>query len=368
MTGQVNMVSLSLLLLLLVHSAANDSLDILIKRMTERLMKSKAEDLRRRSLEIPFSSLKKSTARNDSASPLVFLHGMGDSCFNPGMKSITEESGDYMNVYSTCIPTGDTWLADTLNGFLLSMDANVDVFAEKVKGDPMLANGFNCIGFSQGNNICRGYIQKYNDPPVTTHLSVHGPVVGVASLPDCDPSNIHIGDLCIEVDDVLAEFAYNEKIQSFFFQANYFRDVSYVNTTDYMEYSQVRTKLTLKKLLKTPKLTLKTPAHAQIGAWNNEGTEVSITDKENFGKTQRFAMIKAMGDTVVIPNEGEWWGAYDTDFETILTMKETVWYRDDLFGLKTADEAGKIFLNSTTGNHLEFTEDELFGWLDQYCL
>lgn len=65
------------------------------------------------------------------------------------------------------------------------MDSSVDILAEKVRADKHLANGFNCVGLSQGNNLCRGYIQRYNDPPVHTHLSIHGPVVGVAALPSC---------------------------------------------------------------------------------------------------------------------------------------------------------------------------------------
>ena len=56
----------------------------------------------------------------------------------------------------------------------------VDVFAQKIKADKNLVNGFNCIGFSQGNSLCRGYIQKYNNPPVITFLSVHGTVSGVS--------------------------------------------------------------------------------------------------------------------------------------------------------------------------------------------
>jgi palmitoyl-protein thioesterase len=40
------------------------------------------------------------------------------------------------------------------------MDASVDVFAAKIQADPNLALGFNAIGFSQGNSLIRGYIQK----------------------------------------------------------------------------------------------------------------------------------------------------------------------------------------------------------------
>jgi palmitoyl-protein thioesterase len=228
-------------------------------------------------------------------------------------------------------------------GFLLNMDANVDVFAEKVRADPKLANGFNCIGLSQGNNICRGYIQRYNDPVATTHLSIHGPLAGVAALPHCYPDSEKTGSLCIEISDLLSKLAYTSKMQDLLFQANYFRDVNYLTTPQY-------------------KLT------SQMGQWNNEDGSIDNSIKTNFAKTNTFAMIKANGDTVVVPREGEWWGAYsEEDYQTILTMKETDWYKSDLFGLKTADEAGKIYFESTEGNHLDFTDEELYSWLDKYC-
>ena len=112
--------------------------------------------------------------------------------------------------------------------------------------------------------------------------------------------------------------------------------------------------------------------NSEIGAWNVEGAEESNASaqtqiKENFARTQKFAMIKADGDTVVVPREGEWFGAYDSNYE-LLDMKDTRWYIKDTFGLRTADEAGKITFNSTVGNHLDFSTDELFGWLDLYLL
>ena len=279
--------------------------------------------------------------RDSNTLPLVFLHGMGDSCFNRGMQSITEESGDYLGVYSVCIPTGDDRGEDTMNGFFMSMNENVDVFAEKVKADPQLEKGFNCVGLSQGNNICRGYIQRYNDPPVSTHLSIHGPVAGVAALPHCYLDG-NAGDLCQTVSDGLSRLAYNERMQDFLFQADYFRDINYVNTAEYKKYSE-------------------------MAQWNNEGDVADPSINANFARTNKFAMIKANADSVVVPREGEWWGQYADDFETTLSMKETRWYQEDLFGLRTADEAGKILFNSTEGNHLDFSTEELYGWLDLYC-
>ena len=73
-----------------------------------------------------------------------------------------------------------------------------------------------------------------------------------------------------------------------------------------------------------------------------------------------------MGDTMVFPNEGEWYGTFaDGGFTEVLPMNQTRLYKEDLFGLKTADEAGKISFESTTGNHLDFTQAQLMGWLDK---
>ena len=112
---------------------------------------------------VVLSSLGVAAASGPYAS--VLAHGMGDSCFNDGMKEITELVGKTLGTYSVCIPTGPTQAKDTNNGFFMTMNKNVEVFAENIRNDSSLADGFNCVGFSQGNSLCRGYIQMYNDPP-----------------------------------------------------------------------------------------------------------------------------------------------------------------------------------------------------------
>jgi len=101
-----------------------------------------------------------SGTRGNASLPLVTAHGMGDSCFNRGMKSLTKEAGEHLGVYSTCIPTADTRLQDTIDGFLKNMDKSVDAFAERVRADANLRDGFNAFGLSQGNNVIRGYMIK----------------------------------------------------------------------------------------------------------------------------------------------------------------------------------------------------------------
>ena len=173
-------------------------------------------------------------AAGGGALPTVTAHGMGDSCFNAGMKEITTLVGTTLGTYSVCIPTGNR-LTDTTNGFLMTMNENVDVFADKILKDAQLKDGFNCVGFSQGNSLwcvashpnpnpspgphanpnanpnadpdpspnpnltSRGYVQKYNGvgayPAVRNWLSVHGTVSGVAGFPNCDPDGL-LGPVC----------------------------------------------------------------------------------------------------------------------------------------------------------------------------
>merc|ERR1719210_949507 len=74
-----------------------------------------------------------------TALPVVTAHGMGDSCFEPGFRSVTRFVGRKTGSYAVCVPTGSNIITDTINGFLMSMDKSVDVFARKIQADEKLA-------------------------------------------------------------------------------------------------------------------------------------------------------------------------------------------------------------------------------------
>ena len=106
-----------------------------------------------------------------------------------------------------------------------------------------------CLYALQGNSLCRGYIHKYNDPPVANFLSVHGTVSGVAGFPKCNPEGL-LGPVCKQLADLCGDLAYNEVTQNILFQVDYYRDPLRVNTSEYKEFSQ-------------------------IAQWNNEGNTVN---------------------------------------------------------------------------------------------
>lgn len=285
---------------------------------------------------------KKAVQPNADKLPIVVTHGMGDSCFNPGMKQITAAAGSHKGVYSVCVPGGDNDAADTISGFLVDMDKNVDIFAEKVRNDTNLRNGFDAMGLSQGNSVIRGYIHRYNNPPVRNYLSIHGTVMGVAGFPNCNPSGI-IPGICDTIAKLCGDLAYTPIVQKHLFQSNYFRDPTRINTTQYMENSQ-------------------------IAQWNNENpAKQNPLYTKNFEALNSYTMIKAMKDTMVYPNAGEWWGQFTPgQFKTTQDMKDTPLYQKNLFGLQTVDAAKKISFNSTAGQHLQFTVEQMEAWIDEH--
>lgn len=289
---------------------------------------------------------------SDGSIPVVMAHGMGDSCFNDGMQHVVQRLSDLLGgVYSTCIPTGDSQSEDTTNGYFLNMDASVDVFAQKVRKDPKLQDGFKAMGFSQGNNVIRGYIAKYNDPPVTTFISVNGVNGGEGAVPYCKPSLLDLPEnvefsMCDLLMEQASNAAYTAYAQGHSFQANYWRDPRESEFPTYQKYGQ-------------------------LAAWNNEGIAgVNQTLKDNWAKTDTFVWVLARSDGMVWPKEGEQWGAPDPKdpFQHVLDREDTEWFQQDLFGLRTAEEAGKNHYESFDGDHLQFDWDDFDGWVQKYFM
>ena len=172
--------------------------------------------------------------------PVVLAHGMGDSCFNEGMQHVVTLIQSWLNnTYVVCIPTGNNKAQDTKNGYFMSMNDNLEIFAANIRSNVHLQDGFHAVGFSQGNNLIRGYIAKYNQPTVHTFLSINGVNAGIGAVPYCraspplekklvqqpqEPSLDLIMSMCDLLMEQASHRAYTEFAQQHSFQANYWRD------------------------------------------------------------------------------------------------------------------------------------------------
>jgi len=270
--------------------------------------------------------------------PVVQMHGMGDFAVSPGMVQIRRAISQRLNgAYVKSVKVGLTPGADMRNTFFTTMDAQVDYFAKEVTADANLKNGFNAVGYSQGNLVIRGYVERYNDPPVHNFISMHGILLGVSGFPQCNMS----ARICRTIDESLGDFAYSREVQHHLAQANYFRDP-----------------MRIKEFLK---------GDLFLADVNNDGAVKNHAYAQRFASLNKLVLVKAGDDTVVVPSETEWFGFYeDGSLDHVLSMNETVWYKEDRFGLKTLDEAGKIDMFTTPGEHLKFTLDFLLDLVDTY--
>lgn len=286
------------------------------------------------------STGKKNTQKvsDNATTPVVQMHGMGDFAKDPfGMVPLAKDISDYLGgAYVLNVQIGENSLADILNGFIMNLNDQVDYFANVVRSDPKLANGFNAIGYSQGNILIRGYIEKYNNPPVFNFISMHGPLSGVGSFPGCAISH----ELCRAFAELLGDFAYFPFVQEHLAQANYYRDP--LQISKYLAGNEYLVNI------------------------NNE-LIVNSTYSTNWESLNSVCLVKALGDTVVIPNDSEWYGYFeDGSFDNIWGFKDTPWYTNNLFGLKTLDNDKKVFFNTTTGDHLDFETDYLLELVGLY--
>jgi palmitoyl-protein thioesterase len=93
-------------------------------------------------------------------------------------------------------------------------------------------------------------------------------------------------------------------------------------------------------------------------ALNGEDKDEEEEGKNRWIDLQKVLMIKFKKDQVVIPPESSWFGQYDANFN-LMPYNQTLFYKNDTFGLRTTDEQGKLKFVELDGNHLEFTSNDI---------
>jgi len=245
--------------------------------------------------------------------PVVFMHGMGDSGSNRGMKSICKSvTKKYPGTYSKCsnVANGMTSITQTL-------EKQLEEFVKDIRSDSQLANGFNAVGLSQGNVLLKAYITRYNDPPVHRFVSICGPLEGVGTC----PKNILYQAVCPlwKLDDYGAPIAFSD----------YWKD--HTDKAKYLEKSRF------------------------LADISNEHDMKNTTYKENYMSLDKLVLVMAEEDSMVVPKESEHHGfwAWGKD-KVVVNMTSYDGYVGDYLGLQTLDKQGKVDRLSFKGDHLRF--------------
>jgi len=269
---------------------------------------------------------------NKKPTPIVIWHGMGDNCchsFSMGrIKQILEQH--IPGVYVTSLMIGESPNEDTLNGFFMPVQKQIELVCKKISEDKNLQNGFHGMGFSQGGQFMRA-IAEVCPHGMKKLISFGGQHQGVYGLPNC-PGENHV--ICDYVRRMLNYGAYENWIQSRLVQAQYWHDP--LDEETYRKYSQF------------------------LSGINNAKESKNQTYKDNLTKLHKLVLVKFNQDSVVDPRGTEWFGYYKPgQGKIMLPYNETSLYTEDWIGLKKLDEEGKVDFLSVEGDHLRFT-DEFF--------
>lgn len=231
-------------------------------------------------------------------------------------------------VYVKSLEIGSNYFEDLFNGFFLDTNKQVSMVCDQLSKDPQLQGGFHALGFSQGSQFLRAYIQRCNRPRVKNYISLGGQQQGVYGFPNCPGPNI---TYCETARRLIDYAVYDPWIQSFQVQAQYWHDP-------------------LDEALYASK-------SAFIADINNARPQKNATYKANLQTLNQMVLVVFEQDSVIIPRESSHFGFYAPGQDSIiLSMRDTQLYKEDWIGLAALDRSNRVKLLSTKGNHLQFSD------------
>lgn len=296
--------------------------------------------------------------------PIVVWHGMGDSCCDERSiakvaESIDERLGGDARIFSYEVGAGGI-SADSKASFFGNLNVQVQLFAQELAGSGdgvasrvidlktrqpitaedvqlLQAEGFNAIGFSQGGQALRAYVERYNEPRVRALITFGSQHAGVAAIPNCAAMSDSAVDgawYCSLARAAIKRGVYTDYVQQNLVQAQYFKDRAQLDK--YREHN-----------IFLPDV-------------NNE-VAVNEAYRENMQQLEHLVLIKFTKDTMVAPKESAWFQFYvDAKSSDIQPLNESPMYES--LGLRELHESSRLHLLEVDGNHLQFS----LQWLHEH--
>jgi len=271
--------------------------------------------------------------------PVVLMHGILGTA--EGMATAQQWiEADFPGIYVHNAEIGDGYY----DSMLMDINEQVEIFAAQIKNDTKLQNGFNMICHSQGGLIGRAYIERYNNPPVYNFVSWASPHQGVYGVPSL---NVYCpDDDCPWLDylmDALLDGAWVEQgFQELLTFAAYWKDP--FNYEQYIDSSIF------------------------LADINNERS-INETYRKNFMSLNSVLLEYSEVDDIVIPAQSPWWYFYSNNSDSQLTpFNESLTYLDDLIGLKTMNNQGKLQFVGVPCAHPDIPQPDCKKWYDLYTV
>ncbi|KAL0956127.1 hypothetical protein HGRIS_002293 [Hohenbuehelia grisea] len=196
------------------------------------------------------------------------------------------------------------------------------------------------MGFSQGGQFFRSYVERYNDPPVHNLITFGSQHMGISDIPLCKPRDF----LCQIARRTAKGAVYSTWAQQNLVQAQYFRDPNNLET-----FLNANTFLT---------------------SLNNEVYPASArntTFARNLASLNKLVLVIFAQDRTVVPKESAWFASEAAEEDTlyegqtrlgaadkrIIPMRMQPLYIEDWIGLRTLDERGGVIFEACKGEHMQ---------------
>ncbi|KAL9103757.1 MAG: hypothetical protein Q9163_001216 [Psora crenata] len=266
--------------------------------------------------------------------PLVIWHGLGDSYDSDGVNFL----GEFLNetigpTYTYNIRLHEKPSADRSATFFGNLTEQIRSVCDEIAREPILrrAKGINAIGFSQGGQFMRAYVERCNAPPVANLVTFGSQHSGISEFENCEDNSWN-PLVCAAWEGILRSQTWSDFVQSRVVPAQYFRDPE--DQESYLAHSNF------------------------LADVNNERAVKNVTYKENIKKLKSFVMYMFSNDTTVVPKES----AYFDDVvgkgneANITKLKDRQLYTEDWLGLRDLDERARLHFRIAEGGHMQISE------------
>jgi len=263
-------------------------------------------------------------------SPPNFPPGLGDNYQADGLREVgelAEAANPGTLVYMVRMDENSN--SDRSATFLGNVTEQVAKVCADLAAHPILstAPAIDAIGFSQGGQFLRGYVERCNNPPVRSLVTFGSQHNGISSFRSCGATDW----VCKGAMALLRGNTWSSFVQSRLVPAQYYRDPA--DLENYLEHSNF------------------------LADINNERVLKNTTYAKNLASLEQFVMYVFEDDTTVIPKETAWFEEVNGTEVTPLRARKM--YTEDWLGLRELDQKGGLKFRTTPGDHMRLTDKVL---------
>lgn len=262
--------------------------------------------------------------------------GLGDNFAAEGLREVgalAEEVNPGTLVYFAHL--GDSASSDRSATFLGNVTEQVAKVCEDIAADPILstAPAIDALGFSQGGQFLRAYVERCNKPPVRSLVTFGSQHNGISEFVECSSTDF----VCRGAMAMLHGNTWSSFVQSRVVPAQYFRDPSTPEAyAKYLESSNFLADI-----------------NNERGGSGGRNTQY----RDNMAQLSNFVMYLFENDTTAIPKESAWFS--EVNGTEVIPLRERNLYNEDWLGLKTIDDKGGLHFRAVPGEHMRLRAEDL---------